>query len=80
MNGYQFDSDMAFHFDARRQSGQVVLNTRFGGVLQADGERRIPKEFEDTVPFEIKFIIKKYTIEVGFSHLKKVVRKKYSLK
>ena len=64
MNGYDDDSDIAFHFNPRRNEGQVVLNNRFGGEWQGEERHDIPKAFEDRMPFEIKFIIKNNKFKV----------------
>ena len=69
MNGYDDDSDIAFHFNPRRNDGQVVLNNRFGGEWQEEERHDNPKAFEDRMPFEIKFIIKSNKFKVGPANL-----------
>ena len=64
MNGYDDDSDIAFHFNPRRDDGQVVLNNRFDGNWQEEERHDLPKAFVDKTPFEIKFIVKSKKFKV----------------
>lgn len=59
MNGYDDDSDIALHFNPRRGQHQVVLNNRLNGSWQEEERHELPKAFEDIMPFEIKFIVKR---------------------
>lgn len=64
MNGYDDDSDIAFHFSPRRDEGQVVLNNRIDGSWQEEERHELPKAFEDQMPFEIKIISKRNKFKV----------------
>ena len=74
MNGYDDDSDIAFHFNPRQDDGQVVLNNRFDGSWQEEERHDLPQVLVDKAPFEIKFIVKSKKFKVlymfYFQHLK----------
>ena len=65
MNGYDDDSDIAFHFNPRRGEGQVVMNNRIDGNWQEEERHELLEAFVDNKPFEIKFIIKRNKFKVG---------------
>ena len=64
MNGYDDDSDIAFHFNPRQDDGQVVLNNRFDGSWQEEERHDLPQVLVDKAPFEIKFIVKSKKFKV----------------
>ena len=64
MNGYDDESDIAFHFNPRQDDGQVVLNNRFDGSWQEEERHDLPQVLVDKAPFEIKFIVKSKKFKV----------------
>ncbi|KAK6181409.1 hypothetical protein SNE40_009261 [Patella caerulea] len=65
LNGYSIaDSDIAFHLNPRRNEGEVIMNSRFGGDW--GGEERVPNPpaFLELLPFEVKIIVKSSKFKV----------------
>jgi hypothetical protein len=59
MNGFAMSDDISFHFNPRRQSREVVMNSRFGGAWQVEEKLSLPPVFWTNRPFEVKIETKR---------------------
>lgn len=63
MNGTAPDDDIAYHFNARRNEGQVVMNSRLGG-WQGEERKDLHPVFQTENPFEVRIVTKRKKFKV----------------
>ncbi|XP_062597630.1 galectin-4-like [Saccostrea cucullata] len=67
LNGFSADGDIALHFNPRRNTGDVVLNSRFGGAWQIEEKVPLPLVFWSNRPFQIKIETKKRKFTISLN-------------
>nr|XP_022330659.1 uncharacterized protein LOC111128968 [Crassostrea virginica] len=64
LNGFTENDDIALHFNPRKTTGEVVLNSRYGGAWQSEEKVALPGVFWSNRPFQVKVETKRNKFKI----------------
>ena len=64
LNGFTANDDIALHFNPRKTTGEVVLNSRYGGAWHSEEKVALPVVFWSNRPFQVKMETKRNKFKV----------------